>query len=221
MENIKTYGEFCNEEINLKKALIGGVLAVGVGLGTYDYVKNYGKARLTDTEIVGGGEFKQYSLYAAAMVFDLNISSDGIISSHWTTQEDSGTEDEEGNAEMETVDHNCITLPNDRITEFWYDSKISDGIFSSIKPISGGNKIILSQLSVYYESDTYKIYSGKFLSPFDYVIVNKNHKEGEKVEIPTGRFNNNYLCDRLGPDIYIFVIGKSGRFGGGGANSEY
>jgi hypothetical protein len=221
MKKIKTYEEFTNEEINLKNALIGTAIGTAALGSVYNTIVNSDKAKLSDTEIVSGNKFKQYDLLAAGQSFDLNVSEDGIITSIWSTTEHDT--DSEGNDETTTTSHTCITIPNSSINEIWYESTFLNGVFASSKPLSGGHKIKISDLDKEKETDTYIIYSGKFLSPFDYIVVNKNHTEGEEYVVSDDKLHATYVCDNIAPDIYLFGVKKmgGGAYGGGGSGSNY
>jgi|ERR1035437_320538 hypothetical protein len=211
MKHLKTY-----EEMNFKQALIGAAIGTGIGGVVYTTAKNYDKANFSDTYVISGEKFKQYDLMAHGQSFNLNISEDGIISSEWQTSSGSGKN-------RTTITHNCITIPNIKMKEIWYETKFfKSGVFVSSKSFQGGKKLIISDLSIKEETDTYIVYNGKFFSPFDHIIINKNHTKGEEFTISDDKINK-YVCDDIGHNLYLFAAGKlgGGNFGGSGSGSQY
>lgn len=211
MKTIKNYEEFCNEEINLKKALIGGAFAGLMGAGLYHTSQINKFAELEDTEVISNQKFNQYDVFVNGQTFDLNISEDGIISAEWS--ESSG---------KTSHTYRCVTVP-EGISELWIDVEMDaeNGIFVSSKPISGCKKISLTDLDVYDETDTYIVYNPGFLSSVDYIIVDKGHKEGEEFKIQNKM--GNWICDQIGSKIYIFSLKDmgGGSSGGGGAEGDW
>ncbi len=214
MRNIKTYKQH-NEEISFRNALVGGAIGAIGAAGIYGMIEDHDKANLHDTEVISSTPFKQYSLSADGEGFDLNISTDGIISASWDTREGSGKS-------SHTVTHNCVTIP-DGVSEIWYDTKFFEsGVFATGKKFSGSTNVKLSDLDIYEETKTYIIYEGKFLSSIDYIIVNKGHKDGEEFTVSDDNINK-YICDDIGSDIYIFGVKSlgGGNFGGGGSGNKF
>jgi hypothetical protein len=144
--------------------------------------------------------------------FNLNFSEDGVISAEWGESSGSGKN-------RRTEYYKCVTLTN-KTTEFWYDTKFfesGNGLFASISPIKGGEKIVLSELDIKEETDTYIIYNTGFSSSIDYIIVEKGHTDGEEFTIQDKI--GNWVCDKLGSHIYIFCFKNFGGGKGGGAGS--
>lgn len=217
---VKRYDEFVNEEINVKKALIGTAAVGVVGLSAYNTYKNYDIARFDKVETISSNKFKKYDLLANGNSFDLIISEDFVISSHWTEEESDG-EDEDGNTKYKTVHYYNITIPNQKITEIYVDKKFMGGLFASSKQFSGSTKIKLNDLHVVEDTQTYTIYGGGIFGVVDYIVVNKGHKEGEEFTMDDDNLKTNYICDHIGADVYLIGFGPGGNFGGGGAGSEY
>jgi hypothetical protein len=213
MKNIKNYKDFCNEEVNWKKALIGTAIAGAVGASVYKTSQITDYAELGDTEIVDGVKFNQYEVYTNGETFDLNISEDGVISSSWSEEKGSGKDER-------TVTYCSITIPKD-ISVIWYEDKMDmeNSIFVSGNKINGGTRIDLSELSIVEETETYIIYESSFFSSIDFIVVNKGHKSGEefKVEGSIGK----YICDKIG-DTYLFGLKSlgGGSFGGAGTGAS-
>lgn len=213
MKYLRTYenfNEFCNEEINWKKALIGTAIAGAVGASVYRTSQINDYAELVDTEIISGKKFNQYQVYTNGETFDLNISEDGVISCSWS----------EKNGKHEKT-YNSITIPKD-VSVIWYDNKIdiNNNVFASVDKINGGDRIDINKLSIVEETETYIIYETSFFSSIDFIVVDKGHKSGEEFMIQgeIGKF----ICDDIG-DTYIFGFKSlgGGSFGGGGSGSEY
>lgn len=211
MKNIKNYEDFHNEELNLKKALLGGVIAGVVGSGLYHTSQINKFAELQETEIVGNQKFNQYDVYVNGETFNLNISEDEVISAEW--QKKSG---------KTSHTYRSVTLP-EGTTDIWIETELDaqNGIFVSSKPLSGAKKMNLSELDVYDETDTYIIYNPGFLSSIDYIILDKGHKNGEEFKIE-GKMGN-WICDQIGSNIYIFSFKSfgGGSSGGGGAEGDW
>lgn len=211
MKNIKKYDEFCNEELNLKKALIGSAIAGVMGAGLYHTSQINKFAELEDTELVSNQKFNQYDVYVNGETFDLNISEDGVISAEWETRSGKSSHT-----------YRCVTLP-EGTSEYWVDVEMDaeNGIFVSSKPINGGKKIRLQDLDIYDQTDTYIVYYPGFSSSIDYIILDKGHKEGEEFKIE-GKMGN-WICDQIGSNIYIFSLKDlgGGSSGGGGANGNW
>lgn len=208
MKNIKNYEDFHNEELNLKKALLGGAIAGVVGSSLYHTSQINKFAELQETEIVGNQKFNQYDVYVNGETFNLNISEDQVISAEW--QKKSG---------KTSHTYRCVTLP-EGTSEYWVDVEMDaeNGIFVSSKPIVGGKKIRLQDLDVYDETETYIIYNPGFLSSIDYIILDKGHKNGEEFKIE-GKMGN-WICDQIGSNIYIFSFKSFGGGSSGGAGAE-
>ena len=219
MKHLKTYESFeylSNEEINIKKALVGGALAGIVGAGLYHTSQIYNYAEQEDTEVISGQKFNQYDVYVNGETFALNISDDGIISAKWSEEHGSGKN-------RTTTYYNCVTIPNNT-KEIWYNTKTfeaSNDVFVSIKPISGGKKIILSELSIKEETDTYVIYNTGIFSSIDHIIMDKGHTKGEEFTIQNKM--GNWVCDDIGYNVYIFALKNfgGGSYGGAGSGGDY
>jgi hypothetical protein len=219
MKHLKSYESFdysANEEINIKKALIGGAFAGIVGTGLYHTSQIYNYAEQEDTEVISGQKFNQYDVYVSGETFDLNISDDGVISAEWSEEHGSGKN-------RETRQFNCVTIPNET-KEIWYDTKTfesGNGVFVSIKSISGGEKINISELSIKEETDTYVIYDTPMFSSIDYIIMDKGHTSGEEFTIQNKI--GNWICDDIGHNVYIFALKNfgGGKGGGGGSGGKY
>ena len=203
--------EYTNEEINLKKALIGGAMAGAIGYGVYHNTQINKFAKLEDTEVISGMKFNQYDVYVNDETFNLNISEDGFISAEWSVTNG-----------KHTHTYNCITIP-DKTQKIWISSNMdmTNGIFVSGKPISGGESISISDLDIYDQSKTYIIYKSPMFSSVDYIIMNKGHKEGDDFEIENKI--GKYICDELDSKIYIFAIKSfgGGSMGGAGSGSDW
>jgi len=200
-----------NEEINLKKALIGGAMAGAIGYGVYQTSQINKFAKLEDTEVISGMKFNQYDVYVNDKTFNLNISEDGIISAEWSEED-----------EKNTNTYNCITIPN-KTQKIWISSNMDmdNGIFVSGKPIPGSESISISDLDIYDQSETYIIYESPMFSSVNYIIMNKEHKQGEDFEIENKM--GKYICDELDSKIYIFTFKSfgDGSMGGAGSESDY
>lgn len=212
MKHLKAFEPF-NEEIDLKKGLLYGGIALAGAVGVNNYIQNYGKASVNDEEILGGEKFVEYSISVVYESFDLRVSEDGIYTAYWTTEEGSGKS-------KRTVSHTCITVPNGtKVVN--YDTKFFGGCYASIKDFSGSKNINLSDLSVYEETKTYTVLKGGFFSPFDYIIINKGHTDGEEFEMPGSQIAA-YFCYKISEKVYLFgTKGLGGKFGGGGSGGTY
>ena len=207
LQNFQNF-EYTKEEINLKKALIGGAMAGAIGYGAYQTSQINKFAKIEDTEVISGVKFNQYDVYVNDKTFSLNISEDGIISAEWSEKD--GKNDKT---------YNCITIP-DKTQKIWISSNMDmgNGIFVSGKPIPGSESISISDLDIYEQSETYIIYSYSMFSSVDYIIMNKGHKKGEDFEIENKI--GKYICDELDSKIYIFAFNRLGDGSMGGAGSE-
>jgi len=195
-----------------KAAMIGGIGAMGIW-GVEDNLKNYDKANIQNVKTIGNEKFKQYSLYASGKSFRLNVGEDGIISAYWTTK--SG---------KSTIHHTCVTLPDNKIKQFWYDTRIFDaGVYASYKKFEGSTLIKLEDLDLIKSTPTYDIYSGKFFSSIDHIIVNKGYKEGEEFKISDDKIGAYWTCGEIDYNVYIFGLKSLGKgdFEGGGAGSGF
>lgn len=166
---IKKYEEFCNEEINLRKALIGGAL-VGGALATAASCNNKSTSvSYNDKEVIGSVEFKEYDVNPVGWVAsDLytTISNDGVISTHF----------KKGKHSSGTV---TVNVGVDRI---YYDEGFSY-IYSSSQKIND-DIINLSDLEVVEDRPEYKIlYHSGFINNIDYILVNKGYKETDSNKI--------------------------------------
>ena len=213
---IKSYNEFIesNEGLNWKKALIGTAVAGVMGYGAYDYMQNVGKANLDKVETIGDLNFKDYTLTTPDQQFDLRINDEIIVSSHSYSE---GSDKDE-----HTVSITNILMP-DSVKEIWYNTTVFHGTYASSKEFPKSKKIELSSLKVYKETPTYTIYrSKKFISPFNYLIVVRGHKEGEEYKLTDGSLGT-YVCDRINKDIYILGLKSvgGGNMGGAGAGGEF
>ncbi len=213
MRKIKSYGDFHNEEINIKKALaaggIVGALALG-GAAVKHSIDIHDNAELVDTETISGTKFDQFQVGAMGETFDLNISLDGVICAKWSAR--SG---------KHTHTYNTVTVPPGT-KAIWRESDLdmNNGIFVSARPLKDGEKIDISELDVYEKGSTYTIYKTPFLESIDYIVVLNGHTEGEEIKIE-GKIGK-YKCDRLARKVYAFYpisIG-GGTFGGGGSGTD-
>jgi hypothetical protein len=156
-------------------------------------------------------KFNQYDVYVNDKTFNLNISEDGIISAEWSEEDGKNTNI-----------YNCITIPN-KTQKIWISSNMDmdNGIFVSGKPIPGSESISISDLDIYDQSETYIIYESPMFSSVNYIIMNKEHKQGEDFEIENKM--GKYICDELDSKIYIFTFKSfgDGSMGGAGSESDY
>jgi hypothetical protein len=216
MRTIKSYNEFTNEEIDFKKVLIGGALIGGMGLGAYRLNQINKYAQLTETEVISGMRFKQYDVYINNKIFYLNFSEDGVISAKWSKSKGSGKN-------RKTVYYKTITVPN-KTKEVWFYTEafeVKNELFASIKPINGGKKLILSELDIIEETDTYVIYGTHMFSPVDHIVMEKGHTSGDEFTVQD-RIGN-WVCDKIGNNVYLFAFKNfgGGKYGGAGSGTTY
>lgn len=216
MKNVKSYQEFTNEEIDFRKVLIGGAVVGGIGIGAYRLNQINKYAELAETEVISGIKFKQYEVYVNDETFELNFSEDGVISAKWGESKGSGKH-------RKTVYYNTITVPN-KTKEVWFDTEFfeaDNGLFASIKPISGGKKLTLSELDIIEETDTYVIYDTPMFSSVDHIVMEKGHTSGEEFTIQD-RIGN-WVCDKIGTHVYLFAFKNfgGGKCGGAGSGTKY
>ena len=213
---IKNYNEFIesNEKLNWKKALIGTAIAGTIGYGAYNYIQNVGKANLDKVQIIGGTNFKDYTLTTPYQIFNLRINDEIIVSHHSYTE---GSDDNQI-----TISITNLIMP-DSIKEIWYKPTAFKGVYASAEPFEKAKKLTLDKLKIVKEKPTYTIYKTKmFTSPFNYIIVTKGHKEGEEYKLSDQSIGT-YVCDRINDDIYILSFKEmgGGKIGGAGAGGSY
>lgn len=212
MNNIKNYNDFIEERIDLRKAAIGTAVAGGLFLGYNYYNQNKGIANLEKTIKIEDEDFKKYSLITKYQIFELTINKSVVVSTHSYTV---GDDDDE-----KVITITNAIIPTD-VKTIWYETKFLKGTFASSEYFKGSKQINIDDLKIYKRTKTYTIYSGGFLCPFNYVIVNNHHKEGDEYKLSDG--SANYVCDRYNDDIYIFSLKNlgGGGFGGSGSSSEF
>lgn len=215
MKNIKKYNEYINEEITLKQGLIGAGIGAAVIGSSYYTMKNNGKAELTDIIEINNNKFKEYTLITTFNNFKLKIN-EGIIVSKHNYNEGSGDN-------KKTINITNLIIPYG-IDKIWYYYSLIDGVCATSKEFNKSKMLDINDLRIYKEKPTYTIYKGGFLSPFDYIIVVKNHKgDDNSIDCQLMDTGHIYNCDKINNDIYIFnyVRAGSGDFGGSGAGNEF
>lgn len=170
MKNIKNYNDFCNEEINMKKILIGGALIGGIaaGINSIDTSPSKSTASYEETELAN---FPEYYVHTAQF-FDnnLNISinkNDFLI----------GTKTIAGKATRYSV-----TIEEGVSTIYYKTSTWGGYIYASTNKndLPSGQQININELNVVKETNEYRILEvPSFWSSFDYILVNKGYQNKE------------------------------------------
>ena len=170
MKNIKNYNDFCNEEVDMKKLLIGGALVGGLaaGINSIDTTPGKSKASYEETELAN---FPEYHVHTAQFFDDnLNISinkNDGVI----------GTYRQAGKSSDYSV-----TVEEGVSTIYYETSTWGSYIYATTNrnDLPSGQQVNLNDLEIVKETSEYKILRvPSFWSSFDYVLVNKGYKNEE------------------------------------------
>lgn len=194
MKHIKNYNDFCNEEIDMKKILIGGALVGGIaaGINSIDTTPGKSTASYEETELAN---FPEYHVHTAQFFDDnLNISinkNDGVI----------GTYRQAGKQSDYTV-----TI-EEGVSKIYYETSTwGSYIYATTdnSDLPKGQKIDIDELEIVSETSDYKILKvPSFWSSFEYILVNKGYQNKEnEFEINGNRYT--YFEPNFG-----FIEGKA------------
>jgi hypothetical protein len=223
MKHLKTYETFesidffeYNEEIDFRKGLktVGAAAMAGlVGYGAYDYVKNFGEAVPTKTEVISSQKFKSYRL-SKGEPFEINIcENDGYIYSKHSYEKDSNT-----------VFVSTLNVPKGS-TDIYYDSPFFGLTKASSTKFSGSHHISIKDLDLKESNENYLIYYGGTWTPFDYIVVDLGNYDGdgEEFTFQDAKISSSWKYYEIDSHIYLFKPYKmgGGTFGGGGSGKNY
>lgn len=224
MNKVYKFDEFTNERIDLKTAIAVPVMAAGLAYGAYQYISNNDVANLKKTEIIGKETFKEYKLGAAGHLFGLTIDQNFMVSHHTFTESHGSGK----HRHTTTTSVTNLIIPSETFAKtkyIWYKSKLFGGTYASPKPFPDSHLIKVSDLKLYKDEPTYTLYKlkGIFGGAFNYIIVNKDHKEGEEFVVSDNKITATYICDRINKYIYIIGVKElgGGKMGGAGAGGSF
>jgi hypothetical protein len=219
-ELVQDWLPLSNEELDLKKGLkaVGTAAVAGlVGYGAYDYVKNFGEAVPTDTEVVSNQKFKSYRL-SKSETFEISIcENDGYIFSKHSYETGSGKN-------RRTVFVSTVNVTKGS-TDIYYASPFFGPTKVSSTKFAGAHHISIKDLNLKESNENYLIYYGGVWTPFDYVVVDLGGYESQGTEFifQDAKVTSSWKYYEIDSHVYLFKPYKmgGGSFGGGGTGGEY
>jgi hypothetical protein len=161
---IKKYSEFCNEELNIKKTIAGGLLAATLATSCVDKVT----PSYDGIEVVNNVNFKEFDIRTPSFSdpvsenFTCFISDSGVITTRWATQNG-----------KQTNTHYTVTV--DSKNSFIYYDNPTIGYLRADSKNLNDEYLDLSKLKVTKETKSYKILDcGSWTSINSILVTNGN-----------------------------------------------
>jgi hypothetical protein len=195
------------EEVNWKKAIVGGALAASLATGSGCNLE-IPEADSIETVERKGRQYQRFSLLTKDLEnIDVIVSKNGVVTATWKVNEDESTST-----------YQTISVPKGT-TKVYYDKKFFGGLFADITPISD-DYFDMSDYKVTHRQDGLAIKDSRKLFGFNDVAEYNGYMDNScKFTVGTKDFT--YYIDDSGSTKMYYIIPSGSKFGGAGAGSKW
>jgi hypothetical protein len=195
------------EEVNWKKAIVGGALAASLATGSGCHLE-IPEVDSIETVERKGRQYQRFSLLTKDLEnIDVIVSKNGVVTATWKVNEDESTST-----------YQTISVPKGA-TKVYYDEKFFGGLFADITPISD-DYLDMIDYKVTHRQDGLAIKDSRKLFGFNDVAEYNGYMDNScKFTVGTKDFT--YYIDDSGSTKMYYIIPSGSKFGGAGSGSKW
>lgn len=195
------------EEVNWKKAIVGGALAASLATGSGCHLE-IPEVDSIETVERKGRQYQRFSLLTKDLEnVDVIVSKNGVVTATWKVNEDESTST-----------YQTISVPKGT-TKVYYDKKFFGGLFADITPISD-DYLDMSDYKVTHRQDGLAIKDSRTLFGFNDVAEYNGYMDNSCI-FTVGTKDFTYYVDDSGSTKMYYIIPSGSKFGGAGSGSKW